>query len=109
MNKAISYTIESSLLADWLNKESDTWWCVDGDDELTAHLDFPCPAEELSAYLNKTNRAITIYNPRNVDFNIDSDDIVGLADTNNNHKYRTFLVSFDGRTKSLLVEDRALE
>ncbi len=42
------YVVKPTELADWLDREPETWWMVDFDPRLTGRVDFPCPSDELS-------------------------------------------------------------
>lgn len=41
------YKLPGSVLADWIECQSDKWWSVDGDPVLGSVVDFPCPSDEL--------------------------------------------------------------
>src|ERR1700716_1780368 len=59
------YTITSSDLASWLERQgTDLWWNVDGDPLLTGRLSFPCPADELATELRRINRTLLVQDPR---------------------------------------------
>lgn len=49
--------ISSQGFANWLRKNvPDKLWSIDGEDDLSAHLDFPCPTEDLAAALHNVHR-----------------------------------------------------
>lgn len=49
--------VETTVLADWLQAQGDdTWWNIDGDEELSEVLRLPCTADELASELRKVRR-----------------------------------------------------
>lgn len=53
------YEIYSGEIAKWLEeRQTDTWWNVDGDPLLTGRIPFPAPADELAAELRVINRPL---------------------------------------------------
>jgi hypothetical protein len=59
------YKIESSDLAEWLERQgTDRWWNVDGDPLLTDRVSFPCPSDELAAELRRINRLLLVQDRR---------------------------------------------
>jgi hypothetical protein len=93
------YTVKADELANWLDDQPESWWIVDGDPVLTSHVDFPCPSAELSAELRRTRKSLRLFDPRK-----DSkargeavrvEQLDDMADTNNNSKARTYLLSWD--------------
>jgi hypothetical protein len=104
------YTIDPMDLAKWLEDQADTWWIVDGDPELTSHVDFPCPTEELSAELRRVNKPLRVFDPREgVDAKgatIPVSQLNEIADTENKTQARTYLLSWEGDDiQWLLAED----
>jgi hypothetical protein len=56
------YVLKPTELADWLDREPDTWWIVDGDPRLTgARIDLPCPGEELAELLRHYKKDLFVY------------------------------------------------
>jgi hypothetical protein len=56
------YVLKPTELADWLDREPETWWIVDGDLRLTGErIDFPCPGEELSELLRRYKKDLFVY------------------------------------------------
>lgn len=45
------HTISTEAFAEWLDRQSESWWIVDGDLRLTREVDFPCPSDELAEAL----------------------------------------------------------
>lgn len=113
MSKALElpyYTIGANDFAAWLDRTPQTWWTVDGDYLLTSRVDFPCPGEELSREIRAIDRSLQIFDPRSVTqekgSSIEIDEIDKLADTKNNSRAKTFLMSWEGDdTQWLLSED----
>ncbi len=104
------YTIEPKDLARWLDAQVDTWWTVDGDPLLTSQVDFPCPAEELSAELLRVNKPLRVFDPRKgaqVRGGIVAiEQLDEIADTANKAHARTYLLSWEGDANQwLLAED----
>lgn len=104
------YTINADALAEWLDGQPEIWWNVDGDPLLTSHVDFSCPAEELSAELRRIGKPLRVYDPREASVAhgeaVVSGQLNELADTHNNSQARTFLLSWEGdEIQWLLSED----
>ncbi len=56
------YVLRPSELADWLDREPDTWWIIDGDPRLTGErIDLPCPGEELAELLRRYKKDLYFY------------------------------------------------
>ena len=104
------YTIKAETLALWLDGQPELWWNVDGDPLLTSHVDFSCPSEELSAELRRIGKPLRLFDPREAPEArgeaVPVDELNDLADTHNNSKARTFLLSWEGDDiQWLLSED----
>lgn len=104
------YTIDPKDLAKWLDEQADTWWIVDGDPVLTSHVDFPCPAEELSAELLRVNKPLRMFDPREgvqaQGETVPVEQLNDIADTQNKAHGRTYLLSWEGDDNQwLLGED----
>lgn len=104
------YTIKAETLAQWLDSQPELWWNVDGDPLLTSHVDFSCPGEELSAELRRIGKPLRLFDPREAPEArgeaVPVDELNDLADTHNNSKARTFLLSWEGDDiQWLLSED----
>ncbi len=106
------YVIKPTELADWLDQEPETWWIVDGDPRLTGRVDFPCPSEELSEALRRYKKDLFFYPVEPISSGllpagqtIERQRLDELADRDNPHKRRTFLLSWSDREEEwLLVE-----
>lgn len=60
--------ISSSSLAKWLRRNHlNTLWSVDGEEKLSAHLDFPCSTEDLATTLYAINKTLHVQVPDSVD------------------------------------------
>ncbi len=57
--------LDSAELAEWIEKQGDRWWTVDGDPLLTGLITFPCPGDELAAELRTLNRTLLVQDRRN--------------------------------------------
>jgi hypothetical protein len=66
--------ISSQDLAIWLRKNvPEKLWSVDGEERLSAHLDFPCSTEDLATALDGLNQQVQVLAP----------DTVGQLDASN--------------------------
>jgi len=105
------FVIEASELANWVGSQEGIWWNVDGDTKLMSKLNFPCPSIELAAELKKIANEMFAYDwrdqPEAKFQKIDGQQFEELANTDNNSKCRTFLLSWSDSagTKWLLSED----
>jgi hypothetical protein len=60
-------SISSQAVASWLcGNLPDTLWSVDGDDKLSAHLDFPCSTEDLASTLRSINQSLKVQAPDSI-------------------------------------------
>jgi hypothetical protein len=60
-------SISSQAVASWLScKLPDTLWSVDGEDRLSAHLDFPCSTEDLASTLRSINQTLKVQAPDSI-------------------------------------------
>jgi hypothetical protein len=109
------FIISAEAIADWLDRQPDIWWYVDGDPKLTSKVDFPAPADELSGALRRfRHRQLQVFDGRpqsSADGRpISSNEFDQLADLNNRHHERTFLLRWDeddGGPPWLLIEDKS--
>jgi hypothetical protein len=105
------YLIESVELAKWLEAQPNTWWFVDGDPTLTAEVDFPCPNDELAAFLRQRHQPLLVLDrthdsPAHGE-RISAGDLERLADQENRYGNRTFVMQWVGSDIPwLLSEDR---
>ena len=61
-------SIPSQIFAIWLRGNlPDKLWSVDGEDRLSAHLDFPCSTEDLASTLQNINQALLVQVPISID------------------------------------------
>lgn len=55
------YELPSTELAAWIEQQGDdTWWCVDGDPDLTSLIPMPCRGEDLARELRHLNRLLLV-------------------------------------------------
>lgn len=105
------YLMSPTDLADWLDAQHGTWWFVDGDPDLTAELDFPCPNDELAAVLRKQDRLLLVLD-RTPASQAHGEQINGpaferLANRDERYGNRHFVMQWAGSdTPWLLSEDR---
>jgi hypothetical protein len=60
-------SISSQAVASWLcDNLPDTLWSVDGEDRLSAHLDFPCSTEDLASTLRSINQTLVVQAPDSI-------------------------------------------
>ncbi|GDX77652.1 hypothetical protein LBMAG41_27310 [Cyanobium sp.] len=60
--------ISSLALANWLRRNHpDKLWSIDGEEKLSAHLDFPCSTEDLATKLHAINERLQVQVPKSVD------------------------------------------
>jgi hypothetical protein len=55
------YVLKPTELADWLDREPETWWIVDGDSRLMGKLDLPCPGDELAEALRSYHKDLFVF------------------------------------------------
>ncbi len=55
------YTLPAATLAGWIERQSDRWWSVDGDPNLTSLVDFPYPGDELAPVIRKIGKDLLVY------------------------------------------------
>lgn len=61
-------SIPSQVFASWIRgHHPDKLWSVDGEDRLSAHLDFPCSTEDLASTLHSINRTLKVQVPASID------------------------------------------
>jgi hypothetical protein len=53
--------IAAGALAEWLSKEPDLYWTVDGDPQLSGMLSFPCPGDELADALRRIGKPLLVF------------------------------------------------
>jgi hypothetical protein len=60
-------SIPSQAFASWLRDNlPDKLWSVDGEDRLSAHLDFPCSTEDLASTLHSINQKLQVQAPASI-------------------------------------------
>jgi hypothetical protein len=107
------YVLKPSELADWLDREPDTWWIIDGDRRLTGErIDLPCPGEELAELLRRYKKDLFFYpiepvlaGSQPAGETIDGQRFGELADRDNPQQRRTFLLSWSDRDEEWLLEE----
>lgn len=52
------------VLADWLDREPDLYWTVDGDRKLATKIGSPCPGDELAGVLRTIDQALWVFDRR---------------------------------------------
>jgi len=53
--------IAADKLAEWLCKDPDLYWTVDGDPQLSGMLSFPCPGDELADALRRIGKPLLVF------------------------------------------------
>ena len=105
------YLLGSDELANWLDAQHATWWFVDGDPDLTAELDFPCPNDELAVALRERHQTLLVLD-RTPDSlahgeRITSQNLERLANRENRYDNRNFVMQWQGSDIAwVLSEDR---
>ena len=107
------YTLPSATLAEWIERQPDKWWSVDGDPLLTSIVDFPCPSDELAPTIRREGKNLRLHDRNAASLahgeTIDADKIDGLADTSNRLHRKILRLSWsDSDVDWLLIEDEAL-
>ncbi len=102
--------LSSQQLADWITKQPDCWWYVDGDPWLTSRYLFPCPSEEMATALEAARRNVLILDERDATDTEQvavPDELDRLANRDNRLQERTWLCSWEGDDAQwLLAEDK---
>ena len=105
------YTVRAESLADWIERQPDRWWVVDGDPLLMSLVDFPCPGDELAPVIRRIGKDLLlqeIASNRNGGGEVGADRLDALCDTSDNHQQKTLLLAWeDSDIDWLLVEDKA--
>ena len=52
--------VAATELAEWLERDPDCYWTVDGDRKLGGKVSFPCPGDELAAALRKIDQPLEV-------------------------------------------------
>ena len=47
------YKLPADTIADWIERQPEKWWSVDGDPLLGSVVDFPCPSDELAPAIRR--------------------------------------------------------
>jgi hypothetical protein len=105
------YSLSAATLAEWIEKQPERWWVVDGDSWLMERVLFPCPGDELVEALQKNGGRLLVYDKtpgsRAHGEEIGVDRLDALCDTSDNFQQKTLLLSWDnGPREWLLVEDK---
>jgi hypothetical protein len=50
------YVVRADDLADWIERQPEMWWTVDGDPDLKGVVDFPCPSNELAPEIRRVGK-----------------------------------------------------
>jgi hypothetical protein len=102
--------IDAQELARWVDAQPETWWTVDGDPLLTAELDFPCPAQELSAALRKHAGNLFVLAPGSARHGevITGGQLDSFSQRDRRYNERSFLLRWEDEDQPwLLSEDTA--
>jgi hypothetical protein len=107
------YKLPAATLADWLERQPDKWWSVDGDPRLTSLVDFPCPSDELAPMIRRVGADLLVQDKDPASSAqgqvIAMDDLDKLADTNKRSQRKIFRLSWqDSDVDWLLLEDEAM-
>jgi hypothetical protein len=94
-----------------IENQPDQWWSVDGDPRLTSTVDFPCPSDEMAPAIRKIGKDLLLYDKtatsRAHGEVLAVEKLDELADVNNRHRRRTFLLCWtDSEAEWLLMEDQ---
>src|SRR5260370_10045806 len=87
------YTLSAASLAEWIERQPDQWWSVDGDPLLSSILDFPCPTDEIAPMLRSIGSNLLVQDknpmsPANGEM-VDRDKLDELGSTSNGKHIRT--------------------
>lgn len=52
--------VRADDLADWIERQPDMWWSVDGDPQLKGIVDFPCPSDELAPEIRRMGKNLVL-------------------------------------------------
>jgi hypothetical protein len=103
------FEVDASVIADWLDRDAEKWWLVDGDRVLMAEMDFPCPSYELSEALRSTDQKFQVFAAEDAklsaDFKPSADNFVQLADRTSRHETLTFFLSRDPKLPPWLLAE----
>ena len=106
------YTVSAKTLADWIERQPEKWWSVDGDNYLMSVVDFPCPGDEIVPAILKrgTNLLLRAKNPvASQGESIPSERLD--AQTHETRRHHRFLVLTwaDSDEEWLLLEDEPMK
>ena len=104
--------VQAADMAEWIERQTDKWWLVDGDPTLTQQIDFPCPGDELAGAIRKIGKDLLVRDPKGLEkgSTVSADQIGELADVVNVDGVRTFLCAWadaSANNEWLLSEDVA--
>jgi hypothetical protein len=107
------YRLSASALADWIEKQPDKWWCVDGEPLLTSIVDFPCPSDELTTAVRRVGKDLMLkaQDPSSAAHGemVGVDRLDDLAHSRNKKHRKVLQLSWKGSDVDwLLIEDEAL-
>jgi hypothetical protein len=106
------YTLHAEALAEWVERQPDKWWVVDGDPLLTSLVDFPCPSDELAPVIRNIGKDLLLrdkVSSSNAGGElIASDRLDALCDTGDRYRQKALRLSWkDSGIDWLLIEDKA--
>ena len=103
-------TVSASTLAEWIERQPDAWWVVDGDPELMSVVDFPCPSDELAPAIRRIGKNLLVQDRRLAQDGgeiVEPNELDGLSDTANKRQQKTLLLSWEKSDVDwLLIEDK---
>jgi hypothetical protein len=107
------YTLPAQALAQWIERQPDKWWSVDGDPYLMSIIDFPCPGDELAPAIRRMGKDLVLQDKNTSSTAhgevIGTDRLDELSDVSNKRRRKVLLLSWaDSNIDWLLIEDEAL-
>jgi hypothetical protein len=112
VREKLHQTVSASTLADWIDRQPQAWWFVDGDPELTAIVDFPCPSDELALAIRRIGRNLFVQDRTSFQGGseiVDPDKLNEFCNTEHNSGKKTLLLSWEKSDVDwLLIEDKGL-
>ncbi|MEE8452297.1 MAG: hypothetical protein V3R99_10295 [Thermoguttaceae bacterium] len=102
--------LAAQVLADWLDRDPDLYWTVDGDRRLATKISSPCPGDELAGVLRTIDQPLLVFDRRQPSpakqKSVDVSQLDGLVET---EELRTRVLQFqweDSPTEWILIEDK---
>ncbi len=103
------YTVSAKTLAEWIERQPEKWWSVDGDMYLMSVVSFPCPGDEIVPAILKrgTNLLLRAKRPdsRANGEEIATERLDGEAFSTKHHEKLLLLSWADADDEWLLLDD----